>query len=76
MPLENRGTVLYDSSDAEVGTGANPLRIDPTGTTEQPVSQGTAAAVAGAPLRFGSAPISLTGPPKSAARGQRFSDRA
>lgn len=48
MPLENRGTVLYNTSDTEVGTAGAPLRIDPTGTTEQPVSQGTAAAVAGA----------------------------
>lgn len=54
MPLENRGTVLYNTSDTEVGTSGNPLRIDPTGTTTQPVSgtvtadQGTAAAVAGA----------------------------
>lgn len=54
MPLENRATVLYDGTDTETGTAANPLRIDPTGTTPQPVSgtvtanQGTAAAVASA----------------------------
>jgi hypothetical protein len=54
MPLEQAYTVLYDSSDTEVGTASNPLRIDPTGTTTQPVSgtvtanQGTAAAVASA----------------------------
>lgn len=54
MPLAQAYTVLYDSADTEVGTAANPLRVDPTGTTTQPVSgtvtanQGTAAAVAGA----------------------------
>ncbi len=54
MPLEQTATVLYDSSDVEVGTLANPLRIDPTGGTIQPVSgtvtanQGTPAAVANA----------------------------
>lgn len=54
MSLENAYTVLYDSADTEVGTAGNPLRIDPTGTTTQPVSgtvtanQGTAAAVASA----------------------------
>jgi hypothetical protein len=54
MSLENAYTVLYNSSDVEVGTATTPLRIDPTGTTTQPVSgtvtanQGTAAAVAGA----------------------------
>jgi hypothetical protein len=54
MSLENAYTVLFDSSDVEVGTAANPLRVDPTGTTTQPVSgtvtanQGTAAAVASA----------------------------
>lgn len=54
MALEQNSTVLYDSSDVEVGTAANPLRIDPTGTTTQPVSgtvtanQGTPAIVANA----------------------------
>jgi hypothetical protein len=54
MSLENAYTVLYNSSDVEAGTAAAPLRIDPTGTTTQPVSgtvtanQGTAAAVASA----------------------------
>jgi hypothetical protein len=46
--LEQNSTVLYNSADTEVGTAAAPLRIDPTGGTEQPVSQGTAAAVAAA----------------------------
>lgn len=54
MPLEQTSTTLYDSSDVETGTAANPLRTDPTGTTTQPVSgtvtanQGTPAAVANA----------------------------
>jgi len=54
MSLENAFTTLFDSADVEVGTATNPLRIDVTGTTTQPVSgtitanQGTAAAVAGA----------------------------
>lgn len=54
MSLEQAFTVLYNSSDVEVGTAAAPLRIDPTGTTTQPVSgtvtanQGAAAAVASA----------------------------
>jgi len=54
MPLEQTSSVLYDSSDVETGTAANPLRTDPTGATIQPVSgtvtanQGTAAAVASA----------------------------
>ena len=54
MSLTNAYTVLYTSGDVETGTAANPLRIDPTGTTTQPVSgtvtanQGAAAAVAGA----------------------------
>jgi hypothetical protein len=47
MSLEQAFTTLFDSSGVEVGTAGNPLRIDPTGGTEQPVSQGTAAAVAG-----------------------------
>jgi hypothetical protein len=54
MPLENRATTLFNSSDVETGTAAVPLRVDPTGTTPQPVTgtvtanQGTAAAVASA----------------------------
>lgn len=54
MSLTNAYTVLYDSADVEVGTATNPLRVDPTGTTPQPVSgtvtanQGTPAAVASA----------------------------
>lgn len=54
MPLEQFGTVLYNSSDVETGTAAVPLRVDPTGTTPQPVTgtvtadQGTPAAVADA----------------------------
>jgi len=54
MSLTNAYTVLYDSSDVETGTAANPLRVDPTGTTPQPVTgtvtanQGTPAAVANA----------------------------
>lgn len=54
MSLTNAYTVLYTSGDVETGTAANPLRVDPTGTTPQPVTgtvtanQGTAAAVASA----------------------------
>ncbi len=54
MSLTNAFTVLYDSNDVETGTAANPLRVDPTGTTPQPVTgtvtanQGTPAAVANA----------------------------
>ena len=54
MSLTNAYTVLYDSSDVETGTATNPLRVDPTGTTPQPVTgtvtanQGTPAAVANA----------------------------
>jgi hypothetical protein len=52
MSLANAYTVLYTSGDVETGTAANPLRVDPTGTTPQPVSgtvtanQGTPAAIA------------------------------
>lgn len=37
---QNRGqyVTLENSAATEVGTGANPIRIDPTGTTTQPVS--------------------------------------
>jgi hypothetical protein len=31
-------SILYDSAGVEKGTGANPVRTDPTGTTTQPVS--------------------------------------
>lgn len=31
-------TTLYDSSAAELGTASNPVRVNPTGTTTQPVS--------------------------------------
>ncbi len=48
MPLEQATTTLVDFAGTQVGTPTDPLRIDPTGTTEQPVSQGTAAAVGGA----------------------------
>jgi hypothetical protein len=48
MALEQNSTVLFNSSDVEVGTAGTPLRIDPTGSTEQPVGQGTPAAVASA----------------------------
>lgn len=54
MSLTNAYTVLYNSSDTETGTATTPLRVDPTGSTTQPVSgtvtanQGTAAAVASA----------------------------
>jgi hypothetical protein len=54
MALEQQSMTLYNSSDVEVGTAAAPLRVDPTGTTTQPVSgtvtanQGTAAVVANA----------------------------
>lgn len=54
MSLTNAYVVLYDSADVETGTLANPLRVDPTGTTPQPVSgtvtanQGTPAVIANA----------------------------
>src|SRR5262245_57902476 len=54
MPLESRQVTLFNGSDTETGTSSTPLRVDPTGTTTQPVSgtvtanQGTAAAVASA----------------------------
>lgn len=54
MSMSQAYTVLYDSSGVEIGTATNPMRVDPTGTTPQPVSgtvtadQGTAAALAGA----------------------------
>lgn len=54
MGLEQAFSTLYDSAGVEVGTAANPIRTDPTGTTIQPVSgtvtanQGTAAAIANA----------------------------
>jgi len=44
MSLTNAYTVLYDSTDTETGTGANPFTIDGTVTA----NQGTAAAVASA----------------------------
>jgi len=31
-------SILYDATGVEKGTGANPVRTDPTGTTTQPVS--------------------------------------
>lgn len=44
MSLENAYTVLFDSSDTETGTGANPFTIDGTVTA----NQGTPAAVGNA----------------------------
>lgn len=44
MSLENAYTVLYDSTDTETGTVANPFTVDGTVIA----NQGTAAAVAGA----------------------------
>ena len=44
--VENPNTVLRNSSGTEIGTNANPVRVDPTGTTTQPVS-GTVTANAG-----------------------------
>jgi hypothetical protein len=32
--------ILHNTSGTEIGTGANPVRTDPTGTTTQPVSDG------------------------------------
>jgi hypothetical protein len=43
---ESSGAVLYNSSLSETGIAATPLRVDPTGTTTQPVS-GTITANAG-----------------------------
>ena len=54
MPVWEPNATLYNSADVEVGTAGSPLRIDPTGTTTQPVSgtvtanQGTAAVIANA----------------------------
>jgi hypothetical protein len=60
MSLTNAYTVLYNSADVETGTAANPLRIDPTGTTTQPVS-GTVTANQGTPAVIGNAwPIKVT----------------
>jgi len=60
MPLENRSTTLFNTSDVEIGTLAAPLRIDPTGTTIQPVS-GTVTANQGTPAVVGNAwPILVT----------------
>ena len=36
--LRPKTLTLVDSSDNEIGVAANPLRVDPTGTTTQPVS--------------------------------------
>jgi hypothetical protein len=36
--IENPAVVQYDSSGTEKGTSGNPQRVDPTGTTTQPVS--------------------------------------
>jgi hypothetical protein len=41
-------TNLRNTAGTEVGTSGAPLRTDPTGTTAQPVSQSTAAALSGA----------------------------
>lgn len=41
-------TNLRNVSGTEIGTSGAPIRTDPTGTTTQPVSQGTAAALSGA----------------------------
>lgn len=43
---ESPVAILYDSSGTEKGTAANPVKVDPTGTTAQPVS-GTVTANAG-----------------------------
>jgi hypothetical protein len=60
MALEQNSIVLFDSSDTEVGTAANPLRIDPTGATTQPVS-GTVTANQGTPALVANAwPIKVT----------------
>ena len=37
MPLEQNSTVLYDNTDTETGIASNPLRVDPTGSTPQPI---------------------------------------
>jgi len=39
---DSPAAILHNTSGTEVATVANPLRVDPTGTTTQPVSQGTA----------------------------------
>jgi hypothetical protein len=60
MALEQNSVVLFDSSDVETGTAANPLRVDPTGTTPQPVT-GTVTANQGTPAVVGNAwPIKVT----------------
>lgn len=40
MSGDSPAAILYDSGGTEVGTGANPVRTDPTGTTPQPVTDG------------------------------------
>ena len=40
---DSPAAILYNSSATEVATATAPLRVDPTGSTAQPVSQGTAA---------------------------------
>lgn len=42
--------ILYDSAGVEKGTGANPVRTDPTGTTAQPVSDGGGSLTVDGPL--------------------------
>lgn len=46
---DSPAVILYDVTGIEVGTSGNPLRIDPTGTTTQPVS------AAALPLPIGAA---------------------
>ena len=46
---------LYDGNGAETGVAANPVRVDPTGDTAQPVNQGAA----------GTEPWPVSGDPES-----------
>lgn len=47
-PSRGQHVNLRNNTGTEIGTSSNPLRQDPTGTTTQPVSQSTAAALSGA----------------------------
>ena len=61
--VENTGPVdvnLRSSTNAEIGTSGSPLRIDPTGTTTQPISGTVTATQGSANTTVNAWPIKLT----------------
>ena len=53
MSADSLAAILHNSSSTEVGTAANPLRVDPTATTTQPISATALPLPTGAALETG-----------------------